>query len=75
MTERLPQVKPEQMIRALERLGFVVRRITGSHNIMRHPVTQRIAVVPAHAKDLKRGLVFGILKQAGVSREDFIERL
>jgi hypothetical protein len=28
-----------------------------------------------HAKDLKRGLVAGILKDAGISREEFLRTL
>ncbi len=58
-----------ELIRALERLGFVVRRQTGGHAVLRHPMTKRIATVPVHAGDIKRGLLFGILKQAGISQD------
>lgn len=75
MPSRLPQVKPKELIRALERMGFILRRQTGSHVIFRHPETKNFAVVPIHSKDIKRGLLYGILKQAGISEEKFLENL
>lgn len=59
------------MIRALERLGFRNVRTTGSHVYMYHALTKRLTSVPSHAVDLKRGLLFGILKQAGISIDEF----
>ena len=61
MSQRLPQLKPKQLLRALEQLGFVVRRQTGSHAILRHPETKYMTVVPIHAGAIKRGLRFGIM--------------
>lgn len=71
MSDRLPQLKPKELVRVLEKQGFVLRRQTGSHAIFRHPETQQMAVVPIHAKEIKRGLLFGILKEANISVEDF----
>ena len=71
MSDRLGQVTPKECIRALERLGFVVRRITGSHTILRHSQKSHITVVPLHAKDLKRGTLFHILKKADISNDEF----
>jgi predicted RNA binding protein YcfA (HicA-like mRNA interferase family) len=73
MGDRLPQVKPKQLIRALERMGFILRRQTGSHAIFRHPETKNIVVIPIHPRDIKRGLLYGILKQAGISEQDFLD--
>lgn len=75
MPTRLPQLKPQELIRALERLGFVKRRQTGSHVILRHPETKCMTSVPLHSGDIKRGLLFGILKQSGISREQLLEVL
>lgn len=75
MSSRLPQVKSKKLIRVLERMGFILRRQTGSHAIFRHPQNRNIAVVPIHPKDIKRGLLYGILKQAGISEEEFLENL
>ena len=75
MTDRMPQLKPQELIRVLEKLGFTMRRQTGSHVILRHSTTKRLASVPFHARDLKRGLLFGILRQAGVTQEEFLRAL
>ena len=75
MTDRLPQVKPKELVRALERLGFVIRRQTGSHCILKHPETKRMTSVPMHNGDIKRGLLYGILKQAGIEDQKFLDSL
>ena len=75
MSLRLPQVKPKQLIRVLERMGFILRRQTGSHAIFRHPQSKNIVVVPVHAKDIKRGLLYAILKQAGINQDEFLDNL
>jgi predicted RNA binding protein YcfA (HicA-like mRNA interferase family) len=66
MSDRLPQITSRELIRIFEKRGFIIRRITGGHIILRHSQTGRIAVVPSHPGDIQRGLVFGILKQAGI---------
>jgi len=75
MSGRLPQVKPIECIRALQKLGFIVRRQTGSHVILRHPHTKKITSVPSHSGDLKRWLLLNIIKQAGIETEEFLEKL
>jgi predicted RNA binding protein YcfA (HicA-like mRNA interferase family) len=75
MPDRLSQVKPKQLIRVLQRMGFVLRRQTGSHAILRHPETKNMAIVPMHAKEVKRGLLFGILKQANITEVQFLDNL
>jgi len=42
---------------------------------MRHPVTRRSVPIPVHPRDLKRGLLQRIIKQAGLSREEFLRLL
>ncbi|MBI2551666.1 type II toxin-antitoxin system HicA family toxin [Candidatus Uhrbacteria bacterium] len=71
MGGRLPQLKALEVIRALERLGFAFRRQTGGHVILRHPITKRIVSVPSHDGDIKRGLLFGIIKQDVVEKTQF----
>lgn len=70
MSKRLPQLNSKELIRALERFGFAFRRQTGSHIILRHPITKNIAVVPIHARDVKYGLLLGVLKKANISVEE-----
>ena len=62
----------QDVIRALERLGFTVLRQSGSHVIMRRGASG--CVVPNH-KEVKAGTVSGVLRQAGVSSDEFIEAL
>jgi predicted RNA binding protein YcfA (HicA-like mRNA interferase family) len=69
---RLPRVSGAETIGALERLGFAVVRQRGSHVILRRDVIG--CVVPNH-RELKTGALAGVLKQAGVSAEQFIEAL
>jgi len=68
----LPRVSGAQAIRALEKVGFVVTRQRGSHLVLRRGIIG--CVVPNH-RELKTGTLAGVLKQAGVSVEQFIEAL
>ena len=73
---RLPRISSKQAIKALERLGFEQTRQTGSHVIMKKTTAdgQRGCVVPVH-KELKIGTLSGILRQARINPEDFINSL
>jgi len=68
----LPRVSGAQTIRALEKLGFVVARQRGSHVVLRRGANG--CVVPNH-RELKTGTLAGVLKQAGITTEQFIEAL
>jgi predicted RNA binding protein YcfA (HicA-like mRNA interferase family) len=72
MTPRLPTLKPQQVIRALERADFEIDHQTGSHVIMWRANDGRRVVVPWHNRDLGRGLTLRIVKSAGLTREEFI---
>jgi predicted RNA binding protein YcfA (HicA-like mRNA interferase family) len=70
MTPRLPQLPARDVIRILERHGFSLERQSGSHAVYRHP-DGRWTTVPIHGKrDIGRGLLRRILKDAGLSPED-----
>ncbi len=68
---RLPQISARECIRALEGAGFFVKRQVGSHIILRReePFTQ--VTVPDH-KELGRGTLRAIVRQAGLSVEEFL---
>lgn len=74
---RLPVVNAKRVIRALQRAGFVVDRIVGSHHVMTLPGDpQRTVTVPLHAgRDLRPGTTRAIIKQAGFSVEEFTKLL
>lgn len=69
---RLPVVSGEDAVRALRRLGFSLVRQRGSHMVLRRGNAG--CVVPDH-RELKRGTLAGILKQAGISPEEFLDAL
>lgn len=66
----LPHVSGAEAVRVLQRLGFSVARQRGSHIVLRRGATG--CVVPNH-RELKLGTLSGILKQAGLTPEEFIE--
>ncbi len=69
---KLPHISGAQAVKALERLGFVVARQSGSHIILRKGSNG--CVVPNH-KEIKVGTLAGVLRQAGVSAEEFLRVL
>jgi mRNA interferase HicA len=72
----LPVVTPRQLIRALRRAGFVLHHMRGSHHYFRHPDRPGILVtIPFHNRDLKRGTLRAILRQAGLSTDDLARLL
>ena len=76
MKRSLPVIRPTEALRALERAGFFVHRVTGSHHILKHPAKPTLRVtVPFHNRDLKRGTLQSIVKQAGFTNEEFLKLL
>jgi predicted RNA binding protein YcfA (HicA-like mRNA interferase family) len=73
MTGRLPAVNAKRVIRALERAGFVVDRIVGSHYVLAHrnDPSRAVTVLYHGSRDLKAGTLRSIIKQAGLSIEEF----
>lgn len=51
--------------RRLEQDGWVLDRVTGSHHVFKHPRRPATIVLPHPKKDLGRGLVRNIYRQAG----------
>jgi predicted RNA binding protein YcfA (HicA-like mRNA interferase family) len=69
VSERLPVVSGAQLVAALGKLGWVAVRQRGSHVRLKHPNRSVSLVVPLH-RELKRGTLAGILRDAGVDREE-----
>lgn len=69
MSGKLPAITPRQLIRALERQGWQLDRVRGSHYIMAHPDRDQVVPVPHHNRDIKSGTLSGILSSTGISRE------
>ena len=73
MSRRIKTLRPQELIRVLEKAGFTQKRQTGSHVIMGREGMRSIPV-PVHPWALKRPLQIAILKQAGLSDEE-VEKL
>ena len=59
----LPVISGKQLIKILERQGFVVVRIKGSHHRMKH-LDGRITTIPVHHdEDLPKGLLRKIIRE------------
>ena len=73
---KLPRVSGEDVIRALTKLAFIKVRQRGSHVVLKRMDASgaRGCVVPLHP-ELATGTLRGVLKQAGVSVEEFISQL
>ena len=57
----------------LSNLGFEFRRqAAGSHEIWSNPLTGKYTTIPKHSGDMPEGTLRAILKQAGVTTEDFL---
>jgi predicted RNA binding protein YcfA (HicA-like mRNA interferase family) len=69
---KLPHVSGAAVVKALERLGFVKIRQSGSHVIMRRG--SKGCVVPMHS-EVKVGTLGGVLRQADISPDEFIAAL
>ena len=67
---RLPVLSGAEIIRALQRLGFEQARQRGSHVVLRRGPAG--CVVPLH-REVKSGTLAGVLRQAGVTQDEFIE--
>jgi predicted RNA binding protein YcfA (HicA-like mRNA interferase family) len=55
--------------RRLEKEGWVLERVTGSHHVFKHPQSPETVVLPHPKKDLGPGLVRAIYKQAKWQRD------
>ena len=73
MSKKLPALKPKQVIKALERSGFYVHHVSGSHYVLKKDKLR--VTVPYHNKDLKPGTIRSIIGQAGLTAEEFLALL
>jgi predicted RNA binding protein YcfA (HicA-like mRNA interferase family) len=73
---RLPQVNARETIAALLKAGFEVDRQAGGHVYLVDPERRRSTVVAEHGgRDVPVGTLHGILKQAGLTVEEFVALL
>ena len=68
---KVPRVSGRECIKALGKAGFYFKRQEGSHMILRRDDPFAQVVVPDH-KELDRGTLRAIIRQAGLSVDEFI---
>lgn len=71
---KLPVVSGAECVKALERAGFVVYRQRGSHITVVRQDPPAQTTVPNH-KELDRGTLRTIIRQAGLTVEEFVALL
>ncbi len=60
-------MKAREVIKLIQKDGWVFERQAGRHKIFKHPTKKGIVVIPDHGKeDIKTGTLHSILKQAGL---------
>jgi len=76
MPPKFANLKPREVVRALERAGFLIAETTGSHVHLKHPSKPGRITVPYHARfDLPKHIVKSIVRQAGLSNQEFFQLL
>ena len=73
LVTRLPVISGDDFVKAMQKIGYVWDHTEGSHMILLHPSGRRLSV-PRH-KELGRGLLRSLIRDAGLSREEFIRLL
>ncbi len=68
---RLPVLSGEEFVRTVGRIGYALDRMEGSHMILIGPTGRRLTV-PRH-RELGRGLLRALIRDAGLTREEFLE--
>jgi predicted RNA binding protein YcfA (HicA-like mRNA interferase family) len=70
-----PAVRGKELLTALQRLGFSLVRVKGSHHFVRHS-DGRVTVVPVHAGEtIGTGLLSRILRDCKLTREELQKHL
>lgn len=72
----VPILTAKEIIRVLLKAGFKIVRQRGSHVHLEHAIdSSRITQVVIHSRALPRGTLMGILRQAGISIDEFLRLL
>jgi predicted RNA binding protein YcfA (HicA-like mRNA interferase family) len=71
---KLPVVSGSECIKALEKVGFEIVRQRGSHVILARENPKNTVIVPNH-KELDRGTLRAIIRQAELTVDEFIQFL
>lgn len=71
MSPKLQRTTASEVLRVLQRDGWTIVRQRGSHATLKHPERSGTVTVPRHGDTLPVGTINAILKQAGMTADDF----
>lgn len=67
----MKSVSGKHLCKVLERHGWELKRVKGSHHIYAHPDRTEVVTVPVHGnRDLKTGTLHAILKETGLTEDE-----
>ena len=72
---KLPVVSGREVVRALQRAGFVQVSVEGSHCKLFHDERHLTVIIPLHRRALPRGTLLSVLRQAGMTADDLRQLL
>jgi len=72
VSRKLPVVTAKEVVRVVERMGFVFDRQKGSHVVYYRHRDKRRVIIPVHiGKEIKPRTLSGIIKDMGLTVEEF----
>ena len=76
MSQKLPVLKPREVVRALQHAGFYIHHQSGSHARLLHATRPDLRVtIPIHPGDVPPSILKSILRQAGLRTDEFLKLL
>jgi predicted RNA binding protein YcfA (HicA-like mRNA interferase family) len=70
MSSAIPSLPDIKVVRALERAGFKVTRVRGSHYMMRHPYGRSVPVPVHPGRDMPKGTLRNVLSIIGMDVDE-----
>ncbi|HOY63248.1 MAG TPA: type II toxin-antitoxin system HicA family toxin [bacterium] len=72
---KIPDITGKKAIRAFQKNGWNIKSQKGSHAKLEKPGVNHFLIVPVHATTIPKGTLSSIIKDAGLTIEEFIDLL
>ncbi len=69
----IPSFKPRELIKKFKKAGYIIDRQKGSHVILYKPTEGKRLTIPMHIREMPKGTLLSIVKQAGLTKEEFLK--
>jgi len=70
---KLPAITSKRLVKLFEKIGFQIDHCSGSHFVLYNEISKKRITIPSHSKDLPKGTLMSILREAGIGRDDFLK--